>query len=98
MKSFPLDSPVSTASFISQLPSIVGILERLLSGLCKASDLHIVRLAQAPRQLERYLTNATLKMSTLTMQGLKKEQITTAIDLLTQNLINIKDTTGQFLL
>jgi len=37
-------------------------------------------------------------MSTLTIQGLKKEQITTAIDLLTQNLINIKDTTGQFLL
>ena len=37
-------------------------------------------------------------MSSLTIQGLKKEQITTAIDLLTQNLINIKDTTGQFLL
>ena len=37
-------------------------------------------------------------MSSLTIQGLKKEQITTSIDLLTQNLINIKDTTGEFLL
>jgi unsaturated rhamnogalacturonyl hydrolase len=37
-------------------------------------------------------------MSTLTSHGLKTEQIHTAIDLLTDNLINIKDTTGEFLL
>lgn len=37
-------------------------------------------------------------MSTLTSHGLKGQQIHDAIDLLTNNLINIKDTTGEFLL
>lgn len=37
-------------------------------------------------------------MSTLTSNGLKAEQIHSAINLLTHNLINIHDTTGEFLL
>lgn len=37
-------------------------------------------------------------MSTLTSHGLRAETIHGAINLLTQNLINIKDTTGEFLL
>ncbi|KAF2741460.1 glycosyl hydrolase-like protein family 88 [Polyplosphaeria fusca] len=37
-------------------------------------------------------------MSTLTSHGLKSDQIHSAINLLTNNLINIKDTTGEFLL
>ncbi|KAF2021832.1 glycoside hydrolase family 105 protein [Aaosphaeria arxii CBS 175.79] len=37
-------------------------------------------------------------MSTLTTHGLKSEQIHNAIKLLTHNLINIHDTTGEFLL
>lgn len=37
-------------------------------------------------------------MSTLTSHGLKSEQVHETINLLTNNLINIKDTTGEFLL
>lgn len=37
-------------------------------------------------------------MSSLTIHGLKSDQIHLAIQLLTQNLVNIQDTTGEFLL
>ena len=37
-------------------------------------------------------------MTTLTSHGLKAEEIHRNIELLTNNLINIKDTTGEFLL
>jgi unsaturated rhamnogalacturonyl hydrolase len=37
-------------------------------------------------------------MSSLTINGLKKQDITSAIELLSYNLVNINDTTGEFLL